>query len=174
MATKKLLIIIGLILISLIFCLYKMGFRYNHSNSYPKGIYQLIGNKDSYQKGDLVLFCPPDNATLQLALDRQYLGYGMCRGGFEPVIKKVFGTPDDIISFTDNIVNVNHSPIKNTIVLDNDSMGRFLPQLSDFVVPRKSYFLLSDYKPKLSFDSRYYGVVPSDNIKGIIMPIYTF
>ncbi|KAB1511995.1 conjugative transfer signal peptidase TraF [Photobacterium damselae] len=166
--------IIGLIFISLIFILYLLGYRYNHSTSYPKGIYQLTKQQISYEKGQLVLFCPPNNATLQLALNRKYLEYGICNGGFEPVIKKVFGTPDDIISFTDGVINVNYHPIKNTTVLDHDSMGRYLPHLADFVVPSNSYFLLSDHKPKVSFDSRYYGSVPIDNIKGLVIPIYIF
>lgn len=166
--------IIGLIFISLILILYLSGYRYNHSTSYPKGIYQLTKQQISYEKGQLVLFCPPNNATLQLALKRQYLRYGMCKGGFEPVIKKVFGTTDDIISFNNGVVNINSLPIENTTVLAHDSIGRYLPQLTDLVVPNKSYFLLSDYKPKVSFDSRYYGSVPIDNIKGLVIPIYIF
>ena len=157
-----------------IFILYNLGYRWNHSTSYPKGIYQLTVKNKYYQKGQLVLFCPPNNSALQLALKRKYLRNGMCNGGFEPVIKKIYGIENDKISFKNSIITINSLHIPDTKILAYDIHNRPLPKLNNFTVPKKFYFLLSDHQPKISFDSRYYGAVPIENIKGIIIPIYLF
>ncbi|WP_167796534.1 conjugative transfer signal peptidase TraF [Photobacterium damselae] len=172
--TVKTISIIGLIFISLIFYLYLSGYRYNHSTSYPTGIYQLTNRPMSYKLGQLVLFCPPNNPIMQEALKRHYLRRGFCQGGFEPVIKKVFAVGGDNVSFKDNRLFINAHVIPNMIMLNKDSQGRALPKRNDEIISKNSYFLLSDHQPKISFDSRYYGSVPADNIKGVAIPIYIF
>ncbi len=82
------IVIITLILFFSIFSLYLLGYRFNHSTSYPFGIYQLTGQQAHYKKGELILFCPPNSPILHTALERHYLNAGTCDGGFEPVIKK--------------------------------------------------------------------------------------
>ncbi len=166
------IVIITLILFFSIFSLYLLGYRFNHSTSYPFGLYQLTGQQAHYKKGELILFCPPNRPILHTALERHYLNAGTCDGGFEPVIKKIFGVTGDKVSFKQTI-NINNTPIPHTRRLQTDSKGRSLPQLSDFIISPHHLFVLSDHKPTISFDSRYYGEVSIHNVIGGIKPILT-
>lgn len=163
-----------LFLMALIFasCSWIAGYRINISNSYPPGLYQLSQGTDTYRSGELVLFCPPNGPAMQLALSRDYIKPGICKGGFSPVIKKIMAVAGDRISL-DEIIHINGVPMPDYRVLKNDSHHRPLPQLSDLTVPPDSVFLLSDHRPVDSFDSRYYGAVPVSQIQGHIHPVLT-
>lgn len=145
------------------------GYRLNTSTSYPPGLYQLQP-KIIPKKGSLILFCPPDNSTLTLAKNRNYIKFGPCSGGFSPVIKRIFGQSGDRIVLGE-YVSINSSPHPEMPVLKSDVQNRPLPQLAGFTVPDNHVFVLSDHQPVLSFDSRYYGPVPTANIIGVIQPV---
>lgn len=170
-------IILKKTLIGLIFFLitavifHQLGFRWNESTSYPKGLYKVI-TETNYKRGDLVLFCPPDSEILQIAVRRNYLRFGMCKGGFEPVIKRIVGLSGDHVSFAD-VISINHQRIPKTKVLSEDSLHRALPQLSDFILPPNSAFVISDHTPIRSFDSRYYGAIPLKNIIGRVRLLFS-
>ncbi|WP_318452331.1 conjugative transfer signal peptidase TraF [Photobacterium leiognathi] len=164
--------IITLTLFSLTLSCYLLGYHFNHSTSYPFGIYRLTTQQTHYTKGELILFCPPNKPILHTALERHYLNTGRCEGGFEPVIKKIFGVAGDKISFTQTI-NINNTPVPHTRRLQKDSHDRPLPQLSNFIISPHHIFVLSDHKPVISFDSRYYGEVNINNVIGGIKPILT-
>ena len=169
----KILTLFGVTIISLLVYFYATGYRLNHSSSYPQGIYKLQYSQPQYKKGQLVLFCPPNNKIMKMAVERDYLQYGFCNGGFEPVIKKIAAIGGDEITFN-NGVNINRVPVTHAKVLHFDKEKRMLQKLPDFTVPEQSYFMMSDYQPINSFDSRYYGSVPYENIKGLITPIFIF
>ncbi|HIF9287252.1 TPA: conjugative transfer signal peptidase TraF [Photobacterium damselae] len=150
------------------FCL---GYRWNESISYPPGIYRLTQTDKAYQKGDLVLFCPPNNAAIQMAKSRGYLKFGTCDGGVTPVMKRIVATSGDKISL-DHIVKVNDHELPKTYILKEDGEHRSLPKLSNFTLQENQVFLISDHLPTVSFDSRYYGAVPTKNLIGHITPIW--
>lgn len=166
---KRTLIGLGLF-VSIAFIFHAIGLRWNESTSYPKGLYQLTSS-NNYQRGALILFCPPDNPTLQMALERQYLRFGLCKGGFEPVIKRIVGIGGERVTFTD-VISINQQQLPNTHRLQHDGFNRPLPQLDNFTLPDKTFFVISDHKPASSFDSRYYGAIPRGNVIGRIKPLF--
>ncbi len=153
---------------------YAQGYRYNISYSYPTGIYKLTNEPSDYHRGELVLFCPPNNKAMQTALHRDYIKMGLCSGGFTPVIKKVMAMEGDTISFENQIVHINGQEVPSTMVLSDDSRQRPLPQLASFTLQANEFFMMSDHRPIDSFDSRYYGSVPHHNLLGHIEPVWVW
>ncbi|PST87296.1 conjugative transfer signal peptidase TraF [Photobacterium sp. NCIMB 13483] len=151
---------------------FSIGYRWNESISYPPGLYRLTQSSTTYQKGDLVLFCPPNNAAIQMAKNRGYLKFGTCDGGVTPVMKRIVGTSGDKITFN-HTIHINGHKLDRTYLLKEDGEHRPLPQLSNFTIEKNHVFVISDHLPTVSFDSRYYGAVPATNIIGHIMPIWT-
>jgi type IV secretory pathway protease TraF len=68
---------------------------------------------------------------------------------------------------------VNGEPVADTAQLDEDSDGRPLRPIPAGVysVPAGAVWLLSGHDPR-SFDSRYFGAVPTANIQGIARPVW--
>ncbi|AGE91747.1 conjugative transfer signal peptidase TraF [Photobacterium damselae] len=152
---------------------FHQGYRINLSISYPPGIYKIT-SQGQYNKGDLVLFCPPNIPSVHEAMSRGYLGFSFeCESGIMPTVKKIFGLSGDKISL-DTFVYINNQLVPYTTILSQDSKQRPLPKLNDFTVPRHSVFLLSDHLPTVSFDSRYYGAVSLERVISHIEPIYTW
>lgn len=152
---------------------YLNGYRINTSISYPTGLYRLISGPATYHKGDLVLFCPPDNDVMQDALYRDYIKPGICPGGFTPVIKKIMATAGDTITFQD-LVRIDGIAVPHARILKQDGKGRPLPAQSAITLAKNQYFMMSDHLPVVSFDSRYYGPVPAHNLIGHINPVFTW
>lgn len=151
---------------------YNAGYRLNVSVSYPTGLYRLTDDTQEVRVGELVLFCPPNTPIVREAVKRGYFKTGRCTGGFQPVIKKVVALSGTHVSLRHEVtlggVAISHATVKS-----HDSKNRSLPALKDFIIPDDHVFMLSDYAPTVSFDSRYYGSVPIDNIQGHIIPIWT-
>jgi len=154
--------------------LYANGYRWNVSHSYPTGLYRMTYDHQGYHRGDLVLFCPPDNDAMRMALHRDYIKMGLCRGGFTPAIKKIMAMENDRVSFENEIVHINAQIVPSTMVLKEDSQGRSMPQLAPFTLQKNEFFMMSDHRPIDSFDSRYYGVVSLDHLLGHIEPIWVW
>lgn len=171
--TQQMLLSVVLLLFVGCALLYQAGFRLNTGISYPTGVYRLTGATPAYHKGELVLFCPPDNAAMRLALQRNYIKPGTCQGGFTPVIKKIMATGGDTVSF-DNVVRINARPVPSAVVLVMDSKGRRLPHTGVVTLHDDQYLMLSDHRPVVSFDSRYYGPVDGQKVIGHIHPILTW
>ncbi len=153
---------------------FSLGYRYNVSDSYPTGLYKLMDARRDYQREDLVLFCPPNNNAMTLALARGYLHMGTCEGGFTPVIKKIMALEGDAVSFEHHLVHINGHSAPSATVLSEDSLGRPLPQLGPFTVQTNEYFMMSDHRPVDSFDSRYYGPITQSHLLGLIEPVFTW
>lgn len=151
---------------------YQAGFRLNAGVSYPSGLYRLTDTNQAANLGELVLFCPPNTAFVREGIERGYFKHGKCPGGFQPAIKKVAALPGTTVSLQ-KIVMLGGVAVPNATVRKLDGKERPLPSLADFVVPANHVFLLSDHAPAVSFDSRYYGSVPLENILGHIVPIFT-
>ncbi|EHH1077077.1 conjugative transfer signal peptidase TraF [Vibrio parahaemolyticus] len=154
--------------------LYANGYRWNVSNSYPTGLYRMTYDHLDYHRGDLVLFCPPDNKAMRMALHRDYIKMGLCRGGFTPAIKKIIAMEGDTVSFDNGMVHINGQAVTKASVLPADSQGRPLPKLDTLTLQHNEFFMMSDHRPTDSFDSRYYGAVPFHHIHGHIEPIWVW
>jgi signal peptidase I len=77
-----------------------------------------------------------------------------------PLIKRVIGLPGDMVEIRDGGVYVNGAFLDEPYLV-GDTPGYFAPQR----VPADHVFVLGDNRPN-SNDSRYFGMVPYDQIRG--------
>jgi conjugative transfer signal peptidase TraF len=173
---NKILIIILLLILFVFgvgsYLFYKKGYRINLTESYPLGLYQIVNDKD-ISKGDMVLFCPPDNRYFKKAYARGYIEDGLCPSGYWELQKKVVGLEGDHIKIDDHVY-INNIKIKNTKIFRIDPQGNNMFFMSNknknMIIPKGFMFVISDYN-ELSFDSKYFGVVPISTLIGKMKPI---
>ena len=153
---------------------YNKGYRLNLTESYPIGIYRLK-DASKLSKNDMILFCPPKNNIFIEAYKRGYIEDGLCPSGFWALQKKIVGLPGDRVVIND-YVYINGSRIKNSNVFKVDPQGKKMllmaPDQRDIIIPPGKMFVISDYN-KLSYDSRYFGLVDQNLTLGKTVPIYT-
>jgi signal peptidase I len=114
---------------------------------------RIIVEKTSYwfglpQRGDIILFWPTERLKQK---------YPEIKDAF---IKRVIGLPGDKVEIKNRMVYINDQPLREEYLAEqpNEDWG---PE----VVPAVSYFVLGDNRNN-SFDSRYWGFVPRENIIG--------
>ena len=81
-------------------------------------------------------------------------------------IKRIIGLPGDHIKIVEGKVYINGRLLKEPYVVHNDMFS-----MDEIVVPKGRYFVMGDNRPN-SDDSRYWGYVPKENIKGKAFIIY--
>jgi len=157
-----------------VYIFYKAGYRYNHTPSFPIGIYKLNKNDLVIKRGKLVLVCPPNSKIFKNTNKHNYISNGYCKSGYEPLIKKIAAIGGDKIVI-DKFVYVNSIKQKNSRVYNYDSHGLELIHYpkKEFTLKPNQIFLLSDYNDK-SFDSRYFGPLDMKLIQGSLKPLLTF
>lgn len=111
----------------------------------------LAGNK--YRRGDVVYFRPPEGAMHE---DRGYF------------VKRVIGVPGDTIEVKGGMVYVNDEPIDEPYKADVPTQeGTMTGKLT---LDDDSYFVMGDNRnPGGSYDSRFFGPLKSDHIRGVIV-----
>ena len=130
------------------------------------------GSDYSLERGMLVLACLPDEVA-KLAYERNYIASGKCKGGYAPVGKYIQAISGDEVRFTSDGIIVNGSLLENSKPYEKDGEGRAMPvMLQDMVLPKDEFVLLNNYAG--SFDSRYYGPIPSRYVVGTLKPVLTF
>ena len=134
--------------------------------------YAKRGGDYSLERGMLVLACLPDEVA-KFAYERNYIASGKCKGGYAPVGKYIQAIPGDEVRFTSEGIFVNGSLLENSKPYAMDGECRPMPViLQDMVLPKDELVLLNNYAG--SFDSRYYGPIPSRYVVGTLKPIWTF
>ncbi len=155
-------IIVGLAAASAIGSAWAAGWRFNTTPSEPLGLYRLtpMTAQTVIHRGDLISFCPP------VAL-YPFMVHGACPNGGAPFLKTVVGVPGDVVDVSASGVSVNGCllPQSQVIVRPKAWPGLTLP--SAFGVHRLAageYWTFGAGDPKVSFDSRNWGVVRRDRI----------
>ena len=145
------------------------GLRVNTSDSFPDTLYRIVPG--DARRGDLVLACPTPGAASAEARDRGYLRYGLrCPAWHAPLIKRVVAVAGDAVHVSASGVSVNGRPLPGSAPLDRDAAGRPLaPHHSAAALPA-GRFWLSSPNPR-SYDSRYFGPLPSTAILARVTPI---
>ncbi len=106
--------------------------------------YEIKGIGD-IQRGDIVVFDPPASANSKNEI---------------PFIKRIIGLPGETLSIKNGTVYINGEPLDEPYILEKPRVD-FKP----FIIPDNTIFLMGDNRNN-SFDSRYWGPLPIENIIG--------
>lgn len=146
-----------------------LGVRLNSSPSMPVGLYVVTGDEHAH----LVEFCPSEPfATFSIA--RGYRDSGVCVDGAAPLLKPVVAVAGDVVELSNLGISVNGKLLPNTAPLQRDSKGRSLEAwpFGRYAVASGTFWVASSYHPR-SFDSRYFGPVPTSAIRHRLKPFFT-
>ncbi len=113
--------------------------------------------RNSIKRGDLIIFKYPEDP------ERDF-------------IKRVIALGGDTIEAKDKKVFINGKAIEETYIMHTDSLtrpGGIEPRdnFGPFVIPENNFFVMGDNRDQ-SYDSRYWGYVPKEYIKGKAFKIY--
>jgi signal peptidase I len=157
------------------------GFKVPFSDWYSDPIY-LFGKKDP-ARGDIVVFKYPKDPEINF-------------------IKRVIGLPGDTIEIRNKVVYINEKPLQmseisgkeimddmdekfkdhklkfynyetgiHKHIIQEDSENYFKVDFEKITVPAGQFFVMGDNRD-FSMDSRYWGFVPHQNIKGEAMLVW--
>lgn len=141
-----------------------VGLRINTSPSLPIGLY--VTSAES--RANLVEFCPAEPFA-SLAISRGYRDAGTCHDGAAPLMKPVVARTGDVVEVSGQGIAVNGRLLANTAPRTTDSQGRTLAPwpFGRYVVAPDTLWVASSYHPR-SFDSRYFGPIPTSSIRDYI------
>ena len=144
------------------------GIRFNLSPSLPAGVYVT-----TKAPAGLIEFCP-EEPYASLAIERGYRDEGTCRDGAMPLLKPIVAKAGDVVNVSDRGIAVNGSLLLNSAPLRVDTKGRPLPawRFGSYVVAPGTLWVASSYNPR-SFDSRYFGPVPTSAIRDYVHALLT-
>jgi conjugative transfer signal peptidase TraF len=133
---------------------------YNASNSVPTGFYLAIIGREP-RRGALMLVALP-GSWRRWAADRHYLP------AHAWALKRVTGVPGDLLCANRRRIVLNGVAVATRQI--EDSAGRPMPSWTGcWRLLDNQWFLLN--APVLSFDSRYFGPVPTSAFRGIAVPL---
>lgn len=135
-------------------------------NKLSYGVRNPLDNKviipiDQPQRGDVVVFIFPQDPS-------------------KDYIKRVIGLPGNTVQVINKQVLINGKPYETPQAHYEDPLIIPAPRspvesardnFGPVVVPPKSYFVMGDNRDR-SYDSRFWGFVPMDNLRGKAMIIY--
>jgi conjugative transfer signal peptidase TraF len=142
----------------------------NTSPSLPLGLYRVTGAPPTV--GSDVIVCLP-LAIGRAARDRDYLGPGPCPGGAARLGKTIAATAGDVVDVRADGVWIDGRRLPGSLPLPRDRAGRPLARVADGPrrVPTGEIFLLATRHPR-SWDSRYYGPVPSSSVIAVVRRVW--
>ncbi|OKP00832.1 S26 family signal peptidase [Xenorhabdus eapokensis] len=155
------------IFLALVFVIgHSQGFRLNFTDSAPHGLWRVrLGN---IKRGVLVDVCPPALPIVRLMAERGYLSAGDCAGSdILPLLKSVSAVQGDIVH-----LQKGQPATVNGTVLPNTAAMPAVPAWpdGDYVVNPGEIWVFSSYSAG-SFDSRYFGAVALDSVRGVAVPV---
>jgi conjugative transfer signal peptidase TraF len=147
------------------------GYRINLTPSEPIGLWRIEPLARALTSGDLVFLCPPLNSTMEEALRRGYLRPGPCPGRYAPLIKSVAGVAGQRVTIVGS-VEIDGIALPSSALSRRDGMGRPLTPYAGGEIGPGEIFLFSAFAG--SFDSRYFGPVPSSGVLGLARQVLTY
>jgi len=111
----------------------------------------LMINKVTYRfqsphRGDVIVFWPPFHSDY-------------------PFIKRVVGLPGELVEIRNGKIFIDG------VLYEEEPTMQVTPRTTSVLVPEDSYFVLGDNRDD-SRDSRFWGSVPRDNLKGKAVFVY--
>ena len=142
-----------------------VGYTHNRTISEPRGYYLTF--KSKINQGDVYMICL-SKAKMPYLLVMEKLGLqtsNECDNGYIPLLKKIVGIPGDIINVTNNGVKVNGSLLNNSIAISQYKKINLLPITLGWShrLGTNEYWVAGGDIER-SYDSRYFGVVNSNEI----------
>ena len=163
----------GLLVLAGIAVIKQAGFRVNTSPSIPLGIYRTTTTPLSV--GSYVLLCPENKEPFITAQKRDYIGAGYCPGGLGYMFKRVAALPNDIITTTANGMYINGKLYPDSKPFKHDALNRMLPIWHANQTRLKAgEVVLMTQGDKNSFDARYFGPLPQQQIVSVVRPVLTW
>ncbi|RZN15651.1 conjugative transfer signal peptidase TraF [Bradyrhizobium sp. Leo121] len=147
------------------------GLRVNMTPSYPRGLWRIEPLDRPAAAGDLVFICPPVTAEFERAFARGYIRRGLCAGGLGPLVKTIAAVGGQHVDVADQ-VSIDGRQLPDSDVRHTDAAGRPLAPFAGGVIPAGDAYLHSDFAG--SYDSRYFGPIPSSGVLGLARPVFTF
>jgi signal peptidase I len=125
--------------------------KFIYGTRFPFSDKRLLTLRDP-RRGDVIVFEYPEDPS-------------------KDFIKRVIGTPGDVVEGKDKKVYVNGTPYENPheIHKEKDIIPKEMNPRDTFgpvKVPPNSYFMMGDNRDR-SYDSRFWGFVSRDKIKGL-------
>ena len=136
---------------------------WNASASVPIGLY-VVRHAGRLATGELVVARPPEALADYLAT-RRYLPVGV------PLIKHVAALPGAIVCRSGLSVSIDG--VVRAEARELDHAGRLLPSWSGCRTIAQDEIFLLNASESASLDGRYFGSLPSANIVGRAVPIWT-
>jgi conjugative transfer signal peptidase TraF len=168
----------GALLAAPILAFWLLGLRIAFTGSAcPPGIYRATALQPGsvLARGDLVLACLPETLS-RFALERGYLARGAgCGDDIEPVGKRIGALAGDTVALAPDYVAVNGQPLPNSASRMRDSRGRSVPHVAfgTHAVKAGEVWLFGEADPR-SWDSRYFGAVPTSSVRAQLKPVITW
>ena len=163
----------GLLALASIAVIKQAGFRVNTSPSIPLGIYRTTTTPLAV--GSYVLLCPENKEPFITAQKRDYIGAGYCPGGLGYMFKRVAALPNDIITTTANGMYINGKLYPDSKPFHHDALNRMLPIWHANQTRLKAgEVVLMTQGDKNSFDARYFGPLPQQQIVSVVRPVLTW
>ena len=163
----------GALLVGTLLTARAAGLRVNGSASMPEGLWRLTAAHLPLRRGEIVVVCLPQTAVTREAASRGYIPAGTCAGGLAPLLKPVAAVSGDVVMVSAAGLAVNGRLVANGTPLLRDSAGRALRPMpmGPYPVAPGKIWLLSGHDPR-SFDSRYFGPVPTTAVQGVAHPLW--
>ncbi|MAZ85991.1 MAG: conjugative transfer signal peptidase TraF [Hoeflea sp.] len=150
---------------------YGAGFRINLTPSYPLGLWRIETLNRDVRVGDRIFICPPLTEAFRQARERGYVRRGLCPGWLSPLIKTVVALPGQSIEIGTSVA-IDGLALPQSGIQPRDGPGRELTPDPGGVVPPDTLFLFSTFRG--SYDSRYFGPIPTAGLLGLAKPVLTF
>ena len=118
----------------------------------------LIANKIDYR------FSPPERGDVIIFKRSEQQDY----------IKRIVGLPGEEVSLVNGRILVNGEPVTESSYLGPNTItngNNALKEGSKYIIPEDEYFVLGDNRSN-STDSRYFGSISFDTIKGKVWFVY--
>jgi conjugative transfer signal peptidase TraF len=151
---------------------YASGIRWNMTPSMPLGIWRVDAIQGPVTRGEIVTLCL-DTGPADLGRKRGYLVGGECPGNVELLIKRVAAVRGDLVRISDAGMAVNGALIPGTAPLPFDDLHRGMLAVPHGIyrVEPDQVWVIGDADAR-SFDSRYFGPVPTANLRGRAEPLF--
>jgi len=144
---------------------------------------RVMVNKLAYQfgepqRGDIVVFRDPSEPEIEESIPEAVIrsvleAVGIRTRGHEDLIKRIVGLPGETITVSDNLVQIDGTPLTEPYLEDDVVM----PDAGPFEVGQEEVFVMGDNR-EFSFDSRRFGNIGFGDLVGrafvIIWPVSNF